>query len=293
MSSRVLLYADDAKIYRKITCQNDSKALQKDLQHLVYWSKTWKLQLNASKCKSFTMTLKTKPQNTSYMIGADTLEHVHQIRDLGVILDTKLTFGAHVDQTVRKANCALGVLIRSYQKASPRGYLRVSSVLTSYYAHVRSNLEYCSVIWNGAADTHTDRIRRIEHKFLMWLNAHCRNSSASLSYGDLLRHFRLTSASARRAQHDIMFIRNVFKGRISSSFLLQSFSLSVPGRATRQQARMLMAVPFARVNTVKESLFIRLPKQLNRFIQSHPTVDVFTDSFYCFRSQVKLYAASS
>ena len=86
------------------------------------------------------------------------LEHVKEIRDLGVILDTKLNFGTHVSQTVVKANRALGILNRSYQRATPRGYLNLSSVLASYYAYVRSNLEYCSVIWNGAAAVHTDRV---------------------------------------------------------------------------------------------------------------------------------------
>ena len=292
MSSRVLLYADDAKLFRQISCENDADILQNDLVKLHEWSKTWKLDLNALKCKSFTMTLKTKPVSKKYTIGTATLEHVDKIRDLGVTLDTKLTFGAHVDLTVKKANRALGVLIRSFQKANPRGYLNVSSVLTSYYAHVRSNLEYCCVIWNGAADAHTDRISRIEHKFLIWLNAHCRDRSASLSYADLLRHFRLTSVSARRAQHDIMFIRNVFKGRISSSFLLHSFSLNVPCRATRQQTNTLLNVPFARVNTVKNGLFVRLPRQVNSFLEHVPVADMLDDGFYTFRSRVKQYAAS-
>ena len=293
ISSRVLLYADDAKLYRKITCQNDTQILQNDIETLHHSSKTWKLKLNPSKCKTFRITLKTKPLVTKYSIGTTTLDHVENIRDLGVILDTKLTFGPHVDQTVKKANRALGVMIRSIQKANPRGYLNVSSVLTSYGAHVRSNLEYCIVIWNGAASTHTDRISRIEHKFLMWLNAHCRNSSSSLAYGDLLRHFKLTSVSARRTQHDIVFIRNIFRGRISSSLLLQSFSLNVPSRATRQQTSVLLNVPFARVNTVKEGLFVRLPKQLNHFTASRPDVDMFSDSYYSFRRAVMLYAASS
>ena len=292
MSSPVLLYADDAKIYRKISCQHDSVLLQNDLVSLLHWSKTWKLELNASKCKQFTMTLKTKAFSTSYMIGNTALEHVDKIRDLGVILDKKLTFGDHVDMIVKKANCALGVLIRSFQKAYPRGHLNVASVLTSYHAHVLSHLEYCSVVWNGAADTHTDRIRRIEHKFLMWLNAHCRQSSSSLAYDDLLKHFKLTAALARRAQHDIMFIRNIFRGRISSSFLLKSFSLNVPGRATRQQTSMLMRVPFARVNTVKEGLFARLPRRVNHFTERHPGADMFADSYSCFRRQVKLYVSS-
>ena len=294
MSSRVLLYADDAKLYRKITCQNDAKNLQEDLERLHQWSKTWKLKLNPSKCKSFRMTLKTKPLVTTYSIGDTILEHVDKIRDLGVILDTKLTFGPHVDQTVTKANRALGVLIRSFQKATRGGHLNlnVSSVLSSYFAYVRSNLEYCSVVWNGAASVHTGRVNRIEHKFLLWLNAQCRYQSSSLSYVDLLKHFKLTSVCARRTQHDLMFIRNVFKGRISSAFLLQSFSLNVPCRTTRQQKTTLLNVPFARVNTVKNGLFVRIPRQLNRFLDSCPTTDMFRDSYNSFRSDVKLFAAA-
>ena len=163
-------------------------------------------------------------------------------------MDTKLTFGSHVHQTVTKSNRALGVLIRSYQKAIPGGHLNVSSVMASYFAYVRSNMEYCSVIWSGAAAVHVNRLGRIEHKFLMWLNANCRHRSSSLSYADLLQHFKLTSISARHVQHDIMFIRNVFKGRVLSAFLLRAFSLSVPSRTTRRQASTLINVPFARVN---------------------------------------------
>ena len=110
----------------------------------------------------------------------------------------------------------------------------------------------------------------ILNKFLMWLNAHCQTQSRSLSYADLLKHFRLTSVSARRSQHDIMFIRNVFSGRISSAFILQAFCLSVPCRTTRQQTSTLLNVPFARVNAVKSGLFVRLPRQLNVFFRECP-----------------------
>ena len=89
-----------------------------------------------------------------------------------------------------------------------------------------------------------------------------------------------------------MFIRNVFSGRILSSFLLQAFCLSVPCRTTRQQASTLMSVPFARVNAVKNGLFVRLPKQLNSFLESVPAPDMFSDGFYAFRSKVKQFAVA-
>ena len=139
---------------------------------------------------------------------------------------------------------------------------------------------------------HTDRVSRVEHKFLMWLNANCRYRSSSLSYADLLNHFKLTSVSARQKQHDIMFIRNVFRGKISSTMLLKAFSLRIPLRSTRQQASTLLHVPFARVNAVKSGLLVRMPKHLNQFLDALPSADMFSDSFYAFRAKVKLFVAA-
>ena len=76
------------------------------------------------------------------------------MRDLGVLLDEKLTFGEHVDAAVRKANRALGVLMRSFQTGKGGKSLRcinVKAVLAAYCANVRSILEYASVVWGGAA----------------------------------------------------------------------------------------------------------------------------------------------
>ena len=185
------------------------------------------------------------------------------------------------------------MLIRSFQKACPRGHLNPRSVIAAYCANVRSVMEYCSVIWGGAAASHVIRLDRVEHKFLMWLNAHVRQQCPSLLYHDLLKHFNLASVSARRIHHDIMFLRNVFTGRIRSSLLLQSFSLSVPSRATRQQSRgTLVSIPYARVSTVKEGLFVRLPKRINNFIGKCGNVDMFSDSLASFRASVMSHIAS-
>ena len=115
-----------------------------------------------------------------------------------------------------KANRALEGLIRSFQIATPRGHFNTSAVLTSYFACERSVLEFCSVIWGGAAAVHTDRVNRVQHRFLMWLNVHSRSPSTSMSYADLLKHFKLCSLAARRTQHDILFARNVLIGTSGS-----------------------------------------------------------------------------
>ena len=61
------------------------------------------------------MTLRRAPVQTKYFIDSVELERVSEIRDLGVTVDTKLTFAPHVSNIVSRANRALGLLTRSFQ----------------------------------------------------------------------------------------------------------------------------------------------------------------------------------
>ena len=180
--------------------------------------------------------------------------------------------------------------MRSFQCGTRPGKFRTAPVLTAYFANVRSILEYGSVIWTGAAKTHTARVDRVQHKFLMWLLSHTSSGHvSSLSYQNLLQHFRLPSLTSRRTQHDLLFIRNVFQLRIDSAELLASFSLHIPARSTR--ANKLFSEPRARVTTVQSGLFCRLPRVANIFLNTTNNVDIFADNFYTFKYSVTKYVS--
>ena len=68
------------------------------------------------------------------------------------------------------------------------------------------------------------RIERVQEKFLIWLCARCRVSEASFDYCDLTAYFKVNTITARHEQHDIMFIRNIHRNSVWSSFLLEMFS---------------------------------------------------------------------
>ena len=281
IQSGCLMYADDVKIFRRVENLSDGQMLQDDLCRLTSWSDKWGLSLNPAKCKSFTMTLRRAPVRTHYFIHDMELEHVLEMRALGVILDAKLTFATHVSHIVTRANRALGLMIRSFQTGSKRSKFRRASLLAAYFANVRSILEYFSVIWSGAADSHTVRVDRVQHKFLTWLLTHTSGQTPSLSYRDLLHHFHLPSLRARREQHDLLFLRNVLQAKYNSSLLLHSFSLRVPARSTRTHT--LFAVPRARVNTVMRGIFCRVPRVTNVLLEDRcVTADPFADSANVF-----------
>jgi len=45
------MFADDTKIWAKITVLEDAGSLQEDLNRLVQWSEKWLLKFNPDKCK--------------------------------------------------------------------------------------------------------------------------------------------------------------------------------------------------------------------------------------------------
>ena len=250
LEADTLMLADDVKMYRRIDSMVDVRHLQVQLDRLVCWSERWGLKLNPAKCKVLTLTLRRNLVIGTYKIGDVALERVQVMRDLGIMLDQGLTFGDHVDHTVRKANRALGLLMRTFQTGKNGRPLIASNqraIMSTFFANVRSILEYGSVVWSGTAQSHIHRIERVQENFLVWLCARCRITEVPFSYKDLAEHFKINTMQARFEQHDIMFIRNVHCHRICSSFLIDTFPLEVPAR--RLRSLCLFASSFARVNT--------------------------------------------
>ena len=285
-----LMFADDVKLYRRVDSEADVRTMQAQLDSLCEWSERWKLKLNPDKCKVLTLTLRRNPVIANYRIRGVVLERVQVMRDLGVLLDQKLTFGEHVEHTVRKANRALGLLMRTFSTGKHGRQFSSSkhrAILSTYFANVRSILEYCSVVWGGAARTHMQRIERVQEKFLVWLCARCRVGRVSFDYCDLTAYFNVNTITARHKQHDIMFIRNIHRNRICSSFLLDKFPLAVPARQLRTQS--LFAVSFARVNTVRTCAFNRIPNVCNAFLDANRDVDVWENSTAEFKAKVKQF----
>ena len=99
------MFADDTKLWCKITKDEDSCILQDDLDKLKTWSNTWQLKFNTDKCKI--MHIGHSIDTKYYMNNVSErkeLQSVHQERDvLGVIVTSNLK---STSQCVRSASTA-------------------------------------------------------------------------------------------------------------------------------------------------------------------------------------------
>ena len=88
--------------------------------------------------------------------------------------------------------------------------------------------------------------------------------------------------------HPVDYEARLFKHKIDSISLRFCFGLAVPPRFVRR--RDFFAVPFARVETVKNGLFCRAPCSINELLRACDKVDFFSDSLSMVKTEAKAYA---
>lgn len=112
-TSTVTIYADDTKIYRRISSPDvDIPALQCDLDRLGIWANKWQMHFNPDKCEVMRITHRKDKTKPIYSLGGQ-FRSVENTKDLGVTISSDLSWGMHVFATVNKANMVLGIIKRS------------------------------------------------------------------------------------------------------------------------------------------------------------------------------------
>ena len=109
---RIFNFADDKKIALKIKGQNDTQLLQKGIDNFIQWCDENGMTVNAKKCKIMTFSHKRSPINAVYTIKGEQIERVYEMRDLGVIMDSKLSFNSHREYAKKKADARLAFVKR-------------------------------------------------------------------------------------------------------------------------------------------------------------------------------------
>ncbi|RZC40962.1 RVT 1 domain containing protein, partial [Asbolus verrucosus] len=153
---KCLLYADDCKLFARISGVDDALHLQNSVDKVLQWSLLNGFQLNLNKCCVVTFTNKTGQFSFDYKIGDTILGRNDTVRDLGVTFESTLNFSVHIDNIVSASYKSLGFLIRNscYFK-------NTKTLINLYYGLVRSKLEYASVVWSPYYKTYMLKLENV------------------------------------------------------------------------------------------------------------------------------------
>ena len=185
VSSQLLMFADDIKLYRSIRSVEDCFVLQNDINIMLDWSRHWLLSFNVSKCK--VLHIGNTPYTGNYALDGIQLELLDNYRDLGIQIDSKLKFHIHTDTVVKKAYRVLGLIRKSFECKD------YDVMVKLYKSLVRPIIEYNNVLWGPFYVSDNQKIERIQRKATRIIP-----SISHLSYHDRLRHLNLPSLQHRR-----------------------------------------------------------------------------------------------
>ena len=198
--SNVYLFADDTKIYKNITSENDCKLLQKDLDILADWSNKWLLRFHPDKCKVLEIGTKAK-RKFEYKLHGQNLAHVTSEKDIGVIIDDKLSFEQHISEKINKANSIVGIIRRSFK------YLTHGMFTRLFKALVRPHIEYANTVWNPHLKKFTIALENVQRRATKLLPG-----MKDLSYPERLRKLKLPTLVYRRLRGDMVEVFKILNG---------------------------------------------------------------------------------
>ena len=213
------LFADDTKLYSiLIDLDLTPEELQDDINSLSRWSDKMLMSYNKSKCH--TLHLGSKNPNNTYLLSRcdimnevtstaeiHKLQNVHHEKDLGVIIDDKLSFTQHMESKLLKAKQMLGIVRSTFK------YINEDIFLRLYKSIIRPHLEYADIVWAPTTKEYQDKLEKFQRRATRIVP-----SLSHLSYTERLQKLNLPTLQYRRLRSSMLFLYKYSHNLIDADF---------------------------------------------------------------------------
>ena len=148
-------YADNATLLCRIPHPRDissvTASLNNDLALISDWCSRWGMLVNPSKTRGMLIyrSSTVEPLFPDLLIDGSVVEMVSELKILGVILDSKLTFEKQFRAIAAPVSMRVGILRKTMSV-----FRDVTVVAKCFWAFILPVLEYCSPVWMSAATSH-------------------------------------------------------------------------------------------------------------------------------------------
>lgn len=227
---RTFNFADDKKLAVIVKSVQDTLKLQKAIDEFSQWCRDNHLELNTDKCKIMTFSHKKSIIQATYTIDGKPIERVNEIRDLGVMMDPKLSF--LTEYAKNKADNMLAFVKRESFKT-----FNTDTAKTLYGSLVRSHLEFASSIWLPNCQTHIDLIERTQKQAVIFLHQdninRAENNYVLAPYNERCADLKLVSLQRRRINASVLFLHKIISGRVKCPDIRNTLNINSGQRTLR------------------------------------------------------------
>ena len=157
---KLVLFADDSNILLKgKNSVDDSNTITNELSFIFDWFCANKLLLNASKTKMIIFGSKQcDPIICPVSLDGVSLEQVSHERFLGIELDNKLKWSAHISNVANRVSKQIGILTQVRRFASQKVLKLI------YNSFIQPHLSYGIALWGDTSGSGLARLNRLQNK---------------------------------------------------------------------------------------------------------------------------------
>lgn len=273
------LFADDLKLYKAVDSINDIICIQNDIDRFFSWCENNGVVLNIDKCKCLQFSHKVDPWNAQYELNGQDLNNVTEHTDLGVLLNTSLTFDKHIDKISARARRSTGFIIRHSSD-----FHNPFTIIRLYQSLVRSILEYCCVIWDPYFVGEIEVLEKVQEKFMryIWFKSKC---TEKFSYQDALCRFNLASLETRRKQQILMLSHKILIGSYDAPEILSQFFFKTSVGALRKPE--ILKATFHRTSYAQNNPIDKMCNVLNSVYHD---INLFSANETIVKKQIRAFS---
>ena len=273
-------FADDMQLYVAITSTNaDLDRLQRCSDDVQAWYLQNDLLLNPDKSEVLVFgtssSLRSVAELSTVKVAGVDLRIASEMKSLGVVLDSRLTFEKHVQAVCRACNYHLWSLRHI------RHLLPMDVAQTLACSIVMCRMDYCNSLLYGSPDYVIKRLQRVQNNL-----ARVVMQSPPRAHAPPLLSTLHWLPVSRRISYKIALL--TFKARKTSipSYLSELLApANSTGYGLRSSTRPLLSVPRTRTVTASRGFSSAAPSIWNKL----PDSIITSNSLISFKSKLKTY----
>ena len=150
------LFADDGALWKRgRNVGYVVRKLQEGVDSVERWGLRWSFRFSVEKSKVMFFGRKKISEDRGIELYGSRLERVSSFRFLGVIFDSGLTWGKHIDSVVEKCRRVVNVM---RCVAGQEWGASVGALVNIYVALIRARIDYGCVVYGSAARTRLEKL---------------------------------------------------------------------------------------------------------------------------------------
>ena len=177
-------------------------------------------------------------------VDSTEISAVEQIRDLGVIVDSKLKFSAHIAKIVSTARQRIALIFRAFFTRD------VKSLIIAYKSYILPLIEFCSPVWSPHSVHDIMLLESVQRRYSKRIPG-----LENISYNDRLKFLNLSTLELRRLHFDLIFCYKLLNGHIAG--LPENYGLTLSNRKSRGNS-LKLTINISRIDARKHFFASRI-----------------------------------